>query len=588
MASFKISVLFLFLISLYITFGALRLEASHHIVYRLYQESERVFNTDQNQQQPYRTSYHFQPPKNWMNDPNGPLVYKGLYHLFYQYNPKGAVWGNIVWAHSTSTDLVNWKLHEHAIYPSQQADINGCWSGSATILPGDKPAILYTGIDPEKKQVQNIAVPKNLSDPFLVEWVKSPMNPLVEPTSANQINASSFRDPTTAWLGQDGIWRMIIGSKRRRRGLAVLYRSRDFVHWIKAQHPLHSVPNNGMWECPDFFPVSTNGTKNGVDTSSLNDSALKHVLKVSLDDTRHEYYTIGTYDRSRDRYVPDMGSVESDSGLRYDYGKFYASKTFFDSIKNRRILWGWINESSSVEHDVKKGWSGIQAIPRAVWLDDSGKQLIQWPVAELENLRGKRVESRSKRLKKGSVVSISGVTASQADVEVSFSVSSSDLAKAEILNPSWMNAQQICSEKGANAGGQVGPFGLKVLADEDMKEYTAVFFRIFKRQTKSSTSYVVLMCSDQSRSSLDDDNDKTSYGAFVDMDPTHEQLSLRTLIDHSIVESFGGMGKSVITARVYPTIATGEGAKLYAFNYGATNVDISRLSAWSMNKAQIN
>uniref|UniRef100_A0A7N0UZC8 Beta-fructofuranosidase n=2 Tax=Kalanchoe fedtschenkoi TaxID=63787 RepID=A0A7N0UZC8_KALFE len=573
---------FLFLISLCISFGVLELEASHQ-VYTLDQEADRVMEGDQNEQ-PYRTSYHFQPPKNWMNDPNGPLVYKGLYHLFYQYNPKGAVWGNIVWAHSTSTDLVNWTPHDHAIYPSQQADINGCWSGSATILPGDKPAMLYTGIDPQKKQVQNLAVPKNLSDPYLVEWVKSPRNPLAAPTTANQINASSFRDPTTAWLGQDGVWRMIVGSKRRRRGLAVLYRSRDFVHWIKAQHPLHSAPLNGMWECPDFFPVSTNGV-NGIDTSSLMDSGVRHVLKVSLDDTRHEYYTIGTYDRSRDRYIPSKGSVENDSGLRYDYGKFYASKTFFDSIKNRRILWGWINESSSVEHDIKKGWSGVQAIPRTVWLDKSGKQLIQWPVVELERLRTKRVDLTNKILRKGSVVSISGVTASQADVEVSFSVWRSDLEKAESLDPTWTNPQLICSQKGASVAGQLGPFGLKVLADEQMKEYTAVFFRIFKRR---GNNYVVLMCSDQSRSSLDDDNDKTSYGAFVDVDPQHEELSLRTLIDHSIVESFGGMGKSIITARVYPTIAIGEGAKLYAFNYGAQNVTIPRLSAWSMEKAQIN
>ncbi|KAF6143461.1 hypothetical protein GIB67_029630 [Kingdonia uniflora] len=44
-------------------------------------------------------------------------------------------------------------------------DVNGCWSGSATILPGDKPAMLYTGLDTQNCQVQNLAIPKNLSDP---------------------------------------------------------------------------------------------------------------------------------------------------------------------------------------------------------------------------------------------------------------------------------------------------------------------------------------------------------------------------------------------------------------------------------------
>lgn len=65
------------------------------------------------------------------------------------------------------------------------------------------------------------------------------------------------------------------------------------------------------------------------------------------------------------------------------------------------------------------------------------------------------------------------------------------------MDSSWTNAQHICSQKGANVGGKLGPFGLNVLADEGMKEYTAVFFRIFKRKTNNSL--VVLMCSDQSR-----------------------------------------------------------------------------------------
>jgi beta-fructofuranosidase len=289
------------------------------------------------------------------------MIYKGIYHLFYQYNPKGVVWGNIVWAHSTSTDLVNWTPHVPAIYPSQPSDINGCWSGSTTILPSGEPVILYTGINPQNQQVQNLARPKNLSDPYLREWVKSAKNPLMAPTIANQINASSFRDPTTAWLGPDRTWRVIIGSKRKLRGLAILYRSNDFVHWTKSKHPLHSANDTGMWECPDFYPVPINSNRLGVDTSVIGQH-VKHVLKLSLDNTKHDYYTIGTYNLHKDKYVPDKGQVDSDSGLRYDYGKFYASKTFFDSAKNRRILWGWINESSSVEDDIKKGWSGIQVI----------------------------------------------------------------------------------------------------------------------------------------------------------------------------------------------------------------------------------
>ena len=319
----------------------------------------------------------------------GPMVYRGIYHLMYQYNPKGAVSANIVWAHSTSTDLVNWTPHNPAIYPSQPFDINGCLSGSTTIMPRGTPVILYTGINPQSQQVQNLATPKNLSDPYLIEWVKIKNNPLMAPSSLNQINASSFRDPTTAWLGPDGIWRVLIGSKTDRRGLAILYTSKDFVTWIKSQHPLHSAKDTGMWECPDFFPVMIN-SKLGVDTSTLGPD-VKHVLKVSLDDTKHEYYTIGTYTPDKDIYVPDHGSVESDLGLRYDYGKFYASKTFFDSIKNRRILWGWLNESSISIDDIKKGWAGVLVITCELLLSLISSKSLSLPTYMVMFMVDKRV-----------------------------------------------------------------------------------------------------------------------------------------------------------------------------------------------------
>lgn len=58
-------------------------------------------------------------------------------------------------------------------------------------------------------------------------------------------------------------------------------------------------------------------------------------------------------------------------------------------------------------------------------------------------------------------------------------------------------------------------------------------------------------------------------------------------VDHSIVESFGGEGRSCITARVYPELAINEEAHLYVFNNGTQSVKISRLNAWSMKKAEM-
>ncbi|KAH8503025.1 hypothetical protein H0E87_014372, partial [Populus deltoides] len=169
-----------------------------------------------------------------------PLYYKGLYHLFYQYNPKGAVWGNIVWAHSVSKDLINWESLEPAIYPSKWFDNYGCWSGSATILPNGEPVIFYT----------------------------------VYPDPS--VNASAFCDATTAWR-VDGLWRILIGSKKRDRGIAYLYRSLDFKRWFKAKHPLHSVQGTSTWEFPDVFPVSLS-SEDGLDTS-VGGSNVRHVWK---------------------------------------------------------------------------------------------------------------------------------------------------------------------------------------------------------------------------------------------------------------------------------------------------------------------
>ncbi|XP_009758023.2 beta-fructofuranosidase, insoluble isoenzyme CWINV1-like isoform X2 [Nicotiana tabacum] len=521
-------------------------------------------------------------------DPNGPMIYMGIYHFFYQYNPYDAQFGNIVWGHSTSTDLVNWTPQPPALLRSEPYDFKGCFSGSTTILSGGKPAILYTGVDFSDIQVQNLAVPKNLLDPYLIEWVKSPFNPIITPNSVNKIDGQNFRDPTTAWLNPtDGYWRMVVGNKKNDTGIGLLYKSKNFIDWIQTEQPLHFLNNSGMLECPDFFPVSTI-SQIGLDTSSMGTN-VKHVFKASV--ANSDYYTIGKYDPNKDIFIPDNESLDIGLGFRYDYGKYYASKTFFDSATNRRILFGWVNESVNNLDDINsiRGWAGLQGIPRRIWLQKSGNQLLQWPIVEIEKLRmNNPVVEGNTVLMSGSVREISGVTATQADVEISFAAKT--LEKAEIWEANWTNPQKICSIKGATVKGGIGPFGLLVLASDDMQEYTAIFFRIFKGE--NNNNFIVLMCSDQSRSSLhlpSSDYDKTTYGAFLNVDPVQEKLSLRTLIDHSIVESFGGEGKACITARVYPTnLAVDGGTHLYVFNNGSENVDISNLTAWSMKTAQIN
>ena len=78
----------------------------------------------------YRPQFHFTPDRNWMNDPNGLVYYKGKYHLFFQHNPQANVWGNMSWGHATSADLYNWQEEPVAIACTPTS---GIFSGSAVV-----------------------------------------------------------------------------------------------------------------------------------------------------------------------------------------------------------------------------------------------------------------------------------------------------------------------------------------------------------------------------------------------------------------------------------------------------------------------
>ena len=78
----------------------------------------------------YRPQIHYTPFKNWMNDPNGMVYVDGVYHLFYQYNPRSNDWGNMSWGHATSPDMLTWTELPVALTRDDLGDI---FSGSAVI-----------------------------------------------------------------------------------------------------------------------------------------------------------------------------------------------------------------------------------------------------------------------------------------------------------------------------------------------------------------------------------------------------------------------------------------------------------------------
>ncbi|QCD95429.1 beta-fructofuranosidase [Vigna unguiculata] len=498
----------------------------------------------------------------------GPLFHMGWYHLFYQYNPDSAVWGNITWGHAVSRDMIHWLYLPIAMLPNKWYDISGVWTGSATILPGGKIIMLYTGDTNQYVQVQNLAYPANLSDPLLLDWVKYAGNPILVPPSG--IGSKDFRDPTTGWVGPDGKWRVAIGSKKGKTGLSIVYTTIDFINFEQNDHYLHAVPGTGMWECLDFYPVSINGSK-GLDTS-VNGPQVKHVLKASLDDARVDSYAIGTYFVENDTWVPDNPLKDVGIGLLLDYGRYYASKSFYDREKERRILWGWVNETDIESDDLRKGWASLQTIPRTVLFDNkTGTNLLLWPVEEVESLRLSSDEFEGVVVKPGSVVPLNISLATQLDIFAEFEIE-------------WLNSESIgennigCGRGGAAERSAFGPFGLLAIADDSLSEQTPVYFRLSNTTT--------FFCVDETRSSKASDVAKPIYGSKVPI-LSDEKLSMRVLVDHSIIESFAQGGRTVITSRVYPTEAIYGAARLFVFN-NATDINIKiSLKIWQLNSAFI-
>jgi beta-fructofuranosidase len=79
-------------------------------------------------------------------------------------------------------------------------------------------------------------------------------------------------------------------------------------------------------------------------------------------------------------------------------------------------------------------------------------------------------------------------------VEIDFELTS--INDADPFDPSWLlDAEKHCREADASAHGGVGPFGLVILASDNMEEHTVVHFRVYKSQE----NYMILMCSDLRR-----------------------------------------------------------------------------------------
>ena len=217
--------------------------------------------------EPYRPGIHFTPEKNWMNDPNGMVYYKGVYHLFFQHNPQGNVWGNMSWGHATSKDLVHWEQQPLAIAGDAEEDI---FSGSVVVDTNNTSGLgttknppliaIYTSAYKEGSeyaglQAQSLAY--SLDDGQT--WTKYKNNPVLNRNSAN------FRDPKVFWYsGDDGRGYWVMTAVEAADHKAVLYKSKDLKDWTKLSEFGPANATGGIWECPDLFPLAVDGDPENV------------------------------------------------------------------------------------------------------------------------------------------------------------------------------------------------------------------------------------------------------------------------------------------------------------------------------------
>ena len=302
---------------------------------------------------PHRPAFHFLPERNWMNDPNGLIQWRGRFHLFYQHNPNGPHHADMHWGHAVSGDLVHWEHLPIALAPTPGGpDKDGVFSGCAVDHDG-VPTLVYTGVRPE---VQCIAT----GSEDMLTWTKHAGNPVI-PAPPHGLEVTGFRDP---WVWrEDGVWYMVVGSGiKGKGGAALLYRSPDLLAWEYVQPILvgDKDETGEMWECPCFFPLGG-----------------KHVLLVSAH--RTVLYFIGTY---RDHVFTPESQGNTDFG-----GHFYAAQGLLDD-QGRRIMWGWMWEGREDEAQRAAGWAGVQSLPRVVTLRDDGKLGIA-PADEFSMLRHK-------------------------------------------------------------------------------------------------------------------------------------------------------------------------------------------------------
>jgi fructan beta-fructosidase len=333
--------------------------------------------TDSLYHEQYRPQIHFSPPAHWMNDPNGLVYYKGIYHLFYQYYPAATVWGPMHWGHATSSDLVHWKNQPIALYPDS---IGLIFSGSAVVdyhntsgfgKKGQPPMVAIFTQHNQAKEKDGKNDTENQSIAYSNDdgntWTKYRHNPvLINP------GISDFRDPKVIWYAPGKKWIMTLATKDH----ITFYSSKNLKGWKKESEFGEKLgAHGGVWECPDLFPMTANdGRKMWVLIVNINPGGPQGGSAT-------QYFT-GSFDgkvfkpNNTDTRWIDQGSDE------------YAGVTY-GNTGNRRIFLGWMSNWQYATVVPTKKWRSAMTIPRELKLVKVGKSycVASEPIKEINKLK---------------------------------------------------------------------------------------------------------------------------------------------------------------------------------------------------------
>jgi len=341
--------------------------------------------------EPFRPQFHFSPPSQWMNDPNGMVYWDGEYHLFYQYYPDSTVWGPMHWGHAVSKDLVHWEHLPIALYPDEYGWI---FSGSAVmdldntsgLGTKENPAMIaiFTYHDPigEKEgrddfQSQGIAFSTDKGR----TWSMYEGNPVLKSPGIKD-----FRDPKVFWHKDNERWIMSLSVKDK----ISFYASTNLLEWA---HLSDFNPDwaayGGVWECPDLFTLTTE------------EGEEKWILFVSINPGGPQggsatQYFVGDFDGER-------FSSTTQSVKWLDWGADnYAGVTWSNVPEQdgRRLFIGWMGNWNYAQVVPTHPWRSAMTLPRSLHLSGkSGDYLVHSkPITELKALRAESLPIEGKEI----------------------------------------------------------------------------------------------------------------------------------------------------------------------------------------------